>query len=87
MSADATTSRGDMLVLAALSVIAGVTDVTSWLLLGGFFSAHITGNLVVIAADVVTHSPTNIAAVLSIPAFVVVTAIATPARATRRPAR
>jgi len=61
----------------ALSVIAGVTDVTSWLLLGGFFSAHITGNLVVIAADVVTGREPDIVAVLAIPVFVFVTALAT----------
>ncbi|MFJ6651888.1 DUF1275 family protein [Microbacterium sp. NPDC091313] len=61
----------------ALSVIAGVTDVTSWLLLGGFFSAHVTGNLVVLAADLVdAHAPTP-AAVLAIPVFIVVAAAAT----------
>lgn len=61
----------------ALSLIAGVTDVTSWLLLGGFFSAHITGNLVVIAADVVTGTPPDIVALLAIPVFILTTAVAT----------
>jgi len=72
------TTRGTAVALpAALSLIAGVTDVTSWLLLGGFFSAHVTGNLVVVAADVVTGTPPNIAAVLAIPVFILTTAIAT----------
>lgn len=61
----------------ALSLIAGVTDVTSWLLLGGFFSAHITGNLVVVAADIVTGTPPDIVALLAIPVFILTTAIAT----------
>lgn len=61
----------------ALSLIAGVTDVTSWLLLGGFFSAHVTGNLVVIAADVVTGTAPDIVALLAIPVFILTTAVAT----------
>lgn len=61
----------------ALSLIAGVTDVTSWLLLGGFFSAHVTGNLVVVAADIVTGTPPDIVALLAIPVFILTTAIAT----------
>jgi len=64
-------------VPTALSLIAGVTDVTSWLLLGGFFSAHVTGNLVVVAADVVTGTPPDIVALLAIPVFILTTAIAT----------
>lgn len=62
---------------AALSLISGVTDVTSWLLLGGLFTAHITGNLVVLAADAVTGTAPHLAAVLALPAFVVVTVLAT----------
>nr|WP_284444982.1 YoaK family protein [Microbacterium yannicii] len=58
-------------------MIAGVTDVTSWLLLGGFFSAHVTGNLVVVAADLVTGTPPDIVAVLAIPVFILTTAAAT----------
>lgn len=61
----------------ALSVIAGVTDVTSWLLLGGFFSAHVTGNFVVLAADAVTGHAATLTAMLAIPVFIVVTIIAT----------
>lgn len=62
---------------AALAVIAGVTDVTSWLLLGGFFSAHVTGNLVVIAADVVRGTLPDLASMLAVPVFIVATMVAT----------
>jgi uncharacterized membrane protein YoaK (UPF0700 family) len=62
---------------AALSLLAGVTDVTSWILLGGFFSAHVTGNLVVIAADVVAGRVPGAASILAIPVFVITTAAAT----------
>jgi uncharacterized membrane protein YoaK (UPF0700 family) len=62
---------------AALSLIAGVTDVTSWVLLGGFFSAHVTGNLVVLAADVVASRRPSPSGVLAIPIFIVVVAVAT----------
>lgn len=68
-----------ILIPTALSVIAGVTDVTSWLLLGGFFSAHVTGNVVVVAADVVTGTPPDAVALLAIPVFISTTAIATVA--------
>ena len=72
-----TAERTAVRLPAALSFIAGVTDVTSWLLLGGLFTAHITGNLVVLAADAVTGTPPHLAAVLALPAFVVVTVAAT----------
>lgn len=71
------TQRAHNRLPAALSFIAGVTDVTSWLLLGGLFSAHITGNLVVLAADTVTHTAPHLAAVLALPVFVVTTVGAT----------
>jgi len=65
------------LVPVALAVIAGATDVSSWLLLGGFFSAHVTGNLVVIAADLVRGVNPDLASLLAIPLFIVATVIAT----------
>jgi uncharacterized membrane protein YoaK (UPF0700 family) len=59
---------------AALSFIAGMVDVTGWLTLGGLFTAHITGNLVVIAADLVEGRAMHIAPVLAVPLFVIVAA-------------
>jgi uncharacterized membrane protein YoaK (UPF0700 family) len=67
---------------AILALLAGVTDVTSWILLGGLFTAHITGNLVVLAANLVSGTPPRLAAVLALPVFVLVAIVATVA--TRR---
>ncbi len=55
---------------AVLSLIAGMVDVTGFLSLGNLFTAHITGNLVVIAALVVRGGPVNLAQVLAIPVFI-----------------
>jgi uncharacterized membrane protein YoaK (UPF0700 family) len=52
-----------------LSVIAGMVDLTGFLALG-IFTAHITGNLVVIGALVVRHSRVNPASILAIPVFI-----------------
>jgi uncharacterized membrane protein YoaK (UPF0700 family) len=71
------TARANVRLPAALALLAGITDVTSWVLLGGLFTAHITGNLVVVAADVVTGTPPHLVAVLALPLFVVTTAVAT----------
>ena len=76
-----TASRTTLLPAVAmpgvLALVAGVTDVTSWILLGGFFTAHVTGNLVLIAADVVSGTPPHLASVLALPVFVVTTVVAT----------
>jgi uncharacterized membrane protein YoaK (UPF0700 family) len=61
----------------ALALLAGITDVTSWILLGGLFTAHVTGNLVLVAADVVTGAQPHLAAVLALPVFVVTVVVAT----------
>ena len=52
-----------------LSVIAGSTDVIGFLGLSGLFTAHITGNLVVLAAHIVAGDPTIFSYVLSVPVF------------------
>jgi len=57
-----------------LSVIAGMVDLISYLTLGNIFTAHITGNLVVIAALMVRGGRVNVAQVLAIPAFIVAVA-------------
>jgi uncharacterized membrane protein YoaK (UPF0700 family) len=72
-----TTTRSTARLPGVLALLAGVTDVTSWILLGGLFTAHVTGNLVLVAADVVTGSPPRLAAVLALPVFVVTTIAAT----------
>ena len=62
---------------AFLALLAGVTDVTSWILLGGLFTAHITGNLVVLAANLVSGTSPRLAAVLALPVFVVTVVVST----------
>ena len=51
-----------------LSVIAGMVDVIGFVSLK-LFTAHITGNLVVIAALVVRGGPPNLAQILAVPVF------------------
>jgi uncharacterized membrane protein YoaK (UPF0700 family) len=65
-------SVGAKLLPSVLSVTAGSVDVISFLSLGGLFVAHITGNLVVLAAHVVTGEAASLAPVLSVPVFIVV---------------
>jgi uncharacterized membrane protein YoaK (UPF0700 family) len=55
-----------------LSVIAGSTDIIGFLGLNGLFTAHITGNLVVLAADVVAGQPTIFSYIVSVPVFMLV---------------
>jgi uncharacterized membrane protein YoaK (UPF0700 family) len=55
-----------------LSVIAGATDSISFLGLNGLFTAHITGNLVVLAAHLVAGQPTIFSYILSVPVFMLV---------------
>ena len=55
-----------------LSLIAGSVDVISFVGLGGLFTAHITGNLVILAAHVVSGGDAPLAVMLSVPAFMVV---------------
>jgi len=51
-----------------LSVIAGMVDVIGFLSLG-LFTAHVTGNLVVIAAQLVRGGPPRLAPILAVPVF------------------
>jgi uncharacterized membrane protein YoaK (UPF0700 family) len=55
-----------------LSVIAGSTDIIGFLGLYGLFTAHITGNIVVLAAHIVAGDPTIVSFILSVPFFMLV---------------
>jgi hypothetical protein len=46
-------SRAAQALLIVLSVTAGCTDIIGFLVLNGLFTAHITGNLVILAAHIV----------------------------------
>jgi uncharacterized membrane protein YoaK (UPF0700 family) len=67
---------GTRLLPFALSVIAGSVDVIGFLGLGGLFIAHITGNLVVLAARSVAGEEASVAHLLSVPVFVMALAAA-----------
>jgi uncharacterized membrane protein YoaK (UPF0700 family) len=59
---------------AYLGFTAGAVDVTGWLTLGGLFTAHITGNLVVMAANLMDGRAIHLAQVVSVPAFALIAA-------------
>ncbi|HEX9461205.1 MAG TPA: YoaK family protein [Alphaproteobacteria bacterium] len=54
-----------------LSVIAGSVDAIGFLGLGGLFTAHVTGNLVMLAAHLVGGGEAPAAPMLSVPVFMV----------------
>src|SRR5262245_1510492 len=53
-----------------LSVIAGMVDVIGFLSLG-MFTAHVTGNIVLVGALMVRHSRVSPAQILAIPVFII----------------
>jgi uncharacterized membrane protein YoaK (UPF0700 family) len=63
-------SREVLALLVVLSVTAGCTDIISFLGLNGLFTAHITGNLVILAAHFFSGEA-QIAPMLSVPVFIV----------------
>jgi uncharacterized membrane protein YoaK (UPF0700 family) len=78
------------LLPAVLSSTAGAVDVIGFLALGGLFTAHITGNLVVLAAHYVSGGFSQVGPLLSLPVFIAVLSVVTLAfgtadiRASRR---
>jgi uncharacterized membrane protein YoaK (UPF0700 family) len=60
---------------ALLSIVAGSADVISFLGSGGLFVAHITGNLIILAARVVAGVRVGTAPILSVPVFIAVLAL------------
>lgn len=82
-------SLGTKLLPGVLSVIAGSVDVISFLGLGGLFTAHITGNLVVLAAHIVTGRAMPLGPILAVPVFIAVLGLTRAAAASlkviRRP--
>ena len=55
-----------------LSLIAGSTDTISFLGLNGLFTAHITGNVVMLAAHLITGDPAIVSYILAVPVFMLV---------------
>src|ERR1700730_7595358 len=56
----------------ALSVVAGSVDVIGFLALDGLFTAHITGNIVVLAARFVAGGQADLSHLLAVPVFMLV---------------
>ena len=67
------TSRSEFWLPTLLSVIAGMVDLIGFLSLG-IFTAHVTGNIVVVGALIVRHSRVNPAQILAIPVFILAVA-------------
>src|SRR5947207_1207808 len=71
----------DWLLPAVLSTTAGAVDVIGFLALGGLFTAHITGNVVVVAAHYVTGGFGEVGPLLAVPVFIAVLGVVTLASA------
>ena len=65
-------SPGLRLLPFVLSLIAGSLDITGFLGLGGLFTAHITGNIVILAARLVAHEPSPLSHAIAVPVFMAV---------------
>jgi uncharacterized membrane protein YoaK (UPF0700 family) len=65
------------LVPVLLSTAAGAADVIGFLALGGLFTAHVTGNLCVVAAHYATGAFSKVGPLLSVPVFVAVSYLIT----------
>ncbi len=65
-------SRAVQALLIVLSVTAGSTDVIGFLGLNGLFTAHITGNLVILASHIATGEKATVAHILAVPVFVII---------------
>ena len=69
-----TPSRAEQWLPTLLSVIAGMVDLTGFLTLG-IFTAHVTGNIVLVGTLIVRHDRVNAAQVLAIPVFMIAVAV------------
>jgi uncharacterized membrane protein YoaK (UPF0700 family) len=69
--------RGSGLLPVVLSSTAGAVDVIGFLALGGLFTAHISGNLCVLAAHYITGRFSHLGPLLSVPVFIAVLGVVT----------
>ncbi len=65
-------SLATKLLPTVLSLIAGSVDAIGFVGLGGLFTAHVTGNLVILAAHVVAGEEASVAIMASVPVFIIV---------------
>src|ERR1700739_5143664 len=71
MKASVSDRLGTKLLIVVLSVSAGSVYVIGFLGLGALFIAHITGNLVVLAARTAAGERASAAHLLSVPVFII----------------
>ena len=74
MAGKRTLSDSQWFLPTLLSTTAGAVDIIGFLALGGLFTAHITGNVVVLAAHFVTGGLGEAGPLLAVPIFVLVLA-------------
>jgi uncharacterized membrane protein YoaK (UPF0700 family) len=67
-----TSPSGSWVLPTVLSITAGAVDVIGFLALGGLFTAHITGNVVTLAAHYVIGGFSQVGPLLAVPVFVAV---------------
>ena len=69
--------RGGWLLPFVLSTTAGAVDVIGFLALGGLFTAHVTGNLVVLAVHFTAGGFCEVGPILAVPVFAAVLGLVT----------
>src|SRR5438270_1176409 len=69
--------RSSWLLPTVLSTTAGAVDVIGFLALSGLFTAHITGNVVIVAAHYVTGGFSQVGPLLAVPIFMAVMGLVT----------
>src|SRR5262249_24015885 len=72
MTARLTPPGAGWLLSAVLSTAAGAVDIIGFLALQGLFTAHITGNVVIVATHYVTGRFCQVGPLLSVPVFIAV---------------
>jgi uncharacterized membrane protein YoaK (UPF0700 family) len=76
VGADSARNEAAILEGALLAFVAGYVDTCGFIALFGLFTAHVTGNLVLIGAAIVSYHGNVLAKLLAIPVFIVTVAIA-----------
>jgi uncharacterized membrane protein YoaK (UPF0700 family) len=66
----------DVLTSAAMGFVGGFIDAAGFIALAGLFTSHVTGNFVLIGAELISTSPGVIAKLLALPVFMIAVAAA-----------